>query len=280
MTQSGNNTPIIAPGLPIPRRANVLGVGIHGINLQSAVELMEVAVISRKPGYVCVTGVHGVIEAQGSATYKEVLNNSFLTVPDGRPGVWVGWAQGCKDMEQVGGPDLILRFCELSSQKGYTQFFYGGAPGVAEKLRDVLTRRFPRLKVVGTYTPPFRALNSDEESEFSQLLTRLKPDVTWICLGAPKQELFMAQHLGKLDTTLMVGVGAAFDMHAGPIRDAPQWVKHLGMAWLHRLMQEPQKLWKRYLRVIPRFTWAITLQMLGLKTYRVGGSEPECAVKE
>jgi N-acetylglucosaminyldiphosphoundecaprenol N-acetyl-beta-D-mannosaminyltransferase len=176
-------------------------------------------------------------------------------------------------MQQVGGPDLILRFCQLSSQKGYSQFFYGGAPGVAEQLRDVLTRRYPGLKVVGTYTPPFRSLNPQEEFEICELLARLRPDVTWICLGAPKQELFMAQYLGKFDTTLMVGVGAAFDMHTGRIKDAPQWVKHLGLAWVHRLIQEPKKLWKRYLKVNPRFICAITLQLLGLKKYNLEGTD-------
>lgn len=261
------------PELSIPRRANVLGVGIHSLNLQSAVELMESAVISKVRGYVCVTGVHGVIEAQDNPTYKRVLNNSFLTVPDTRPTVWVGRAQGCEGMEQVGGPYLILRFCQLSSQKGYSQFFYGGAPGVAEQLRDVLTRRYPGLKVVGTYTPPFRPLNREEESEISELLARLKPDITWIGLGAPKQELFMAQYLGKFDTTLMVGVGAAFDMYVGRIKLPPRWMVYAGLAWVHRFIQEPIRLWKRYLKVNPRFIWAITLQLLGLKNYNLEGPE-------
>ncbi len=259
--------------LPIPQRANVLGVGIHSLNLQSAVELMELAVVCRRQGYVCVTDVRVVIEAQDDPTYRKVLNNSFLTVPDGRPTVWVGWSQGYDQMDQVGGPDLILQFCQLSSQKGYTQFLYGGAPGVAEQLRDVLTRRYPGLKVVGTYTPPFRPLSGSEESEVCKLLARLKPDVTWIGLGAPKQELFMAQYLKKFDTTLMVGVGAAFDMHTGRISDAPQWVKRLGFAWVHRLIQEPRRLWKRYLKSIPRFIWAIALQLFKLKKYDLSVSK-------
>jgi N-acetylglucosaminyldiphosphoundecaprenol N-acetyl-beta-D-mannosaminyltransferase len=116
-------------------------------------------------------------------------------------------------------------------------------------------------------------LNPQEEFEICELLARLRPDVTWICLGAPKQELFMAQYLGKFDTTLMVGVGAAFDMHTGRIKDAPQWVKHLGLAWVHRLIQEPKKLWKRYLKVNPRFICAITLQLLGLKKYNLEGTD-------
>ncbi len=259
--------------LPTPRRANVLGVGIHSLNLQSAVGLMESAVVCRRQGYVCVTDVRVVIEAQDDPTYRKVLNNSFLTVPDGRPTVWVGWSQGYDHMDQVGGPDLMLQFCQLSSQKGYTQFLYGGAPGVAEQLRDVLTRRYPGLKVVGTYTPPFRPLSGSEESEVCKLLARLKPDVTWIGLGAPKQELFMAQYLKKFDTTLMVGVGAAFDMHTGRISDAPQWVKRLGFAWVHRLIQEPRRLWKRYLKSIPRFIWAIALQLFKLKKYDLSVSK-------
>lgn len=251
----------------MPKRANVLGVGIHGVNLQSAVAFMESAVVNGRRGYVCVTDVRAVIEAQNDPAYLKVLNDSFLTVSDGRPAVWIGRAQGCSQMNQVAGPDLILKFCELSSLKGYTHFFYGGAPGVAATLKDVLSRRYPGLKVVGTYTPPFRPLAMSEERELSQLFARLKPDVTWIGLGAPKQEFFMAQYLNRFDTTLMVGVGAAFDMHTGRICDAPQWIKPLGLAWVHRLIQEPGRLWKRYLKCNPRFVCAVTLQLLGAKKY-------------
>jgi N-acetylglucosaminyldiphosphoundecaprenol N-acetyl-beta-D-mannosaminyltransferase len=257
----------------IPGRANVLGVGIHSLDLPSAVGLMESAVVSGRRGYVCVTDVRAIIEAQDNPAYLQILNNSFLTVPDGRPSVWVGRAQGFGRMEQVAGPDLILEFCKLSSQKGYSQFLYGGAPGVAERLRDVLSKRYPGLKVVGTYTPPFRPLNGQEEKEVTELVARLKPDVTWIGLGAPKQELLMAKYLNRFDTTLMVGVGAAFDMHTGQIKDAPQWVKRVGFAWVHRLIQEPRRLWKRYLMSIPRFIWAITLQLLGLTKYYLKDSE-------
>lgn len=254
---------------PVPPRINVLGVGIHGLNLQSAVELMESAIIRKSRGYVCVTSVHGVIEAQDDPKYREILNNSFLTVPDGRPSVWLGWARGCEGMDQVSGPELMLQLCEQSCEKGYTQFFYGGAPGVSEELKQVLTRRFPGLKVVGTYAPPFRPLSEREEIEVCELIARAKPDVTWIGLGVPKQEFFMAQYLNRFDTTLMIGVGAAFDMHTGRISDPPKWVKRMGLAWFHRLMQEPKRLWRRYLKTNPRFMWAITLQLLGLRKYEI-----------
>jgi len=250
-----------------PLRVNVLGVGIHAVNLESAVALIESAILSHRRGYVCVTNVHAVMEAQTSDYYKDVLNNSFLTVPDGRPGVWIGRIQGHSQIDQVGGPDLILKVCEMSSCNGYTQFFYGGQPGVAEQLRDEMCRRYPGLKVVGTYNPPFRPLHEEEEKELGVRFASLKPDVTWIGLGAPKQELFMAQYLGRLDTTIMIGVGGAFDMHTGRTKDAPQWVKRVGFAWFHRLAQEPRRLWKRYLRTNSRFILAITLQLLGIRKY-------------
>jgi N-acetylglucosaminyldiphosphoundecaprenol N-acetyl-beta-D-mannosaminyltransferase len=251
----------------MPRRANVLGVGIHALNLDRTVELIEQAIASRTKGYVCVTNVHAVIEAQKDPIYKEVLNHSYLTLPDGRPTTWVGRSQGLKEMEQVGGPELMLKFCEVSSGKRYTHFFYGGHPGVAEQLRDVLTRRYTGLRVIGVYTPPFRPLTQQEESQVVALLARLKPDVTWIGLGAPKQELFMSQYSGRLDTTLMIGVGAAFDMHTGRIKDAPLWMKGVGLAWFYRLVQEPRRLWRRYLETNPKFVYEILLQILGIREY-------------
>lgn len=251
-------------------RTNVLGVGIHAVNLDSTVALIESAIFSRRRGYVCVTNVHAVMEAQASDYYKDVLNHSFLTVPDGRPSVWIGRFRGHSQMDQVGGPDLMLRVCEMSSRKGFTQFFYGGKPGVAEELRDDMCRRYPALKVAGTYSPPFRPLTEEEKGELSTRFALLKPDVTWIGLGAPKQEFFMAQYLERLDTTIMVGVGGAFDMHTGRTKDAPPWVKRAGFAWLHRLAQEPRRLWKRYLTTNSRFILAITLQLLGVRKYGSG----------
>jgi N-acetylglucosaminyldiphosphoundecaprenol N-acetyl-beta-D-mannosaminyltransferase len=260
--------PAVTP-LDLPPRINLLGVGIHSVNLESAVSAMEAAVLASRHSYVCVTNVHGVMEAQSNPRLQRAINGAWLTVPDGRPSVWIGRAQGQAQMDQVGGPDLILRFCELSSRRGYTQFLYGGAPGVAEQLKNELCRRYPGLNVVGTYTPPFRPLTEKEEAELQKLMTLTKPDVTWIGLGTPKQELFMAQYLGRLDTTLMVGVGAAFDMHTGKIKDAPAWVKRVGLAWLHRLLQEPRRLWRRYLKSNPAFCLAIALQLLRVKKYHL-----------
>lgn len=247
-----------------PPRANVLGVGIHAITMKAAIARIAAALKMGEKGYVCVTGVQGVMEAQRDAAFKAILNRSLLNTPDGMPTVWVGWMQGYRRMGRVFGPDLMLRACEWSVGEGYTHFLYGGAEGVAETLRQVLLRKFPGLKIVGTYTPPFRPLTSEEETELRARISALKPDIIWVGISTPKQERFMAEQIQKLNTKLMFGVGAAFDYHTGRIKDAPEWMKSAGLQWLNRLYQEPRRLWKRYLLRNPQFIFAITRQLLGL----------------
>jgi N-acetylglucosaminyldiphosphoundecaprenol N-acetyl-beta-D-mannosaminyltransferase len=247
-------------------RANVLGVRVHAIDITRAADRIECALANSEKGYVCVTGVHGVMEAQNHPEFKAILNQALLTVPDGMPTVWVGKLQGFRSMKRVFGPDLMVELCKRSVQKGYTHFLYGGAPGVAEQLKTALTSRFSGINVVGTYTPPFRPLTHAELGQLKNTITALKPDLFWIGLSTPKQERFMATHLHDLNTKVMIGVGAAFDVHTGRLRDAPNWVKNLGLQWLHRLAQEPARLWKRYLLNNPRFVWRIALQLLKLKT--------------
>jgi len=243
-------------------RFDVLGVGVHAINMEQAVAAIDQAVRHRRKGYICVTGVHGIMEAQSGSEFKEILNNSLLTAPDGMPTVWVGRLNGFRNMDRVYGPDLMLEVLRLSEQRGYTHFFYGGAEGIAEKLADALCARYPRLSVVGMYTPPFRPLNPAEELALRERVMQTRPDFVWVGLSTPKQENFMARHIGVLDCTLMVGVGAAFDIHTGRTEDAPQWVKRAGLQWLHRLVQEPGRLWKRYLINNPKFVFKIALQLL------------------
>jgi N-acetylglucosaminyldiphosphoundecaprenol N-acetyl-beta-D-mannosaminyltransferase len=253
----------------IPPRANLLGVGIHALDVKQAVALIDSAIAEGKKGIVCATGVHGITEARRDPEFRSILNSAFLNIPDGRPAFWVGRIQGFKRMRHVGGPELMLSVCEMSVLKGYTHFLYGGDIGVAEQLRENLARKFPGINITGTYTPPFRPLNSDEKAELQDLLSQQKPDICWVGLSTPKQEFFMAEYLTQLDTIIMVGVGAAFDMHTGRIKRAPDWIKAAGLAWLHRLCQEPRRLWKRYLRANPQFLCQITLQLLGLRTYNL-----------
>ncbi len=262
-----DTAPPIHPGAA--KRTNVLGVGISAVDMESAVRACDELIARGGCGYVCVTGVHGVMEAQQDSKFCEILNRSFLSVPDGMPTVWVGLAQGHRDMRRVYGPDFMLEFCRLSVKRNYRHFLYGGKEGVAEGLADNLRKQFPGLQIVGTYTPPFRPLNAEEEQTLAAKVRSSRPDVIWIGLSTPKQERFMAQYSGLLETKLMVGVGAAFDVHTGNIADAPGWVKRVGMQWLHRLIQEPRRLWKRYLLNNPKFVLLTLLQFAGLKRYSI-----------
>jgi N-acetylglucosaminyldiphosphoundecaprenol N-acetyl-beta-D-mannosaminyltransferase len=183
------------------------------------------------------------------------------------PLVWVGRRQGRKGMGRVYGPDLMLAALELSEKKGYRHFFYGGTGGAAKALGERLGKRFPKLQIAGTYEPPFRPLNAEEEGELKKLIQAARPDMMWIGLSTPKQERFMAEYLGQLDVTLMAGVGAAFDFHTGRARQAPRWMQRSGLEWLFRLGCEPRRLWKRYLKNNPLFLFRIFCQCAGLKKY-------------
>lgn len=251
------------------RRVNVLGVGISVLNLATAREAIAGAIRRKEKGYICITGVHGVIEAQGDARFRQILNRSFLCTPDGMPMVWMGKLHGHNEMGRVYGPDLMVEICEWSRSVPCRHFLYGGAPGVADELKVQLERRFPGIDVAGCYTPPFRPLTTDEEQELGRRLAELKPDILWVGLSTPKQERFMAEFLGKLDVTLMVGVGAAFDFHSGRVKQAPIWMQRSGLEWSYRLWQEPRRLWRRYLKNNPLFLAAILCQLTGLKKYRL-----------
>lgn len=217
-----------------------------------------------------MTGVHGIMEAQRDAEFSTILNRALLVVPDGMPTVWVGRTQGHAGMKRVFGPDLMLEMCRRSVLKGLTHFLYGGKPGVAEQLASNLERQFPGIKIVGTYTPPFRPLSVEELSSLEAMTRQLKPDLFWVGLSTPKQERFMAEHAHQLHCGVMLGVGAAFDIHTGNLRDAPAWIKRSGLQWLHRLCQEPRRLWKRYLVNNSTFLVKIALQLTGIRRYDLG----------
>lgn len=257
-----------------PRKINVLGVGLSEINLDLAEKLIIDAVREKRKGYVCVTGVHGVSEAQADEEFRRILNGAFLNTPDGMPMVWYGKANKSKVMDRVYGPDLMLRICRISPEHGIRHFFYGGREGVAETLRENLCRKFPELEVVGTYTPPFRPLNEEENAQLADEISRLKPDIVWVGLSTPKQERFMDEYLPKLETTLMFGVGAAFDFHAGLVPQAPHWMQRSGLEWFYRLCKEPKRLWKRYLKNNPLFILRALGQASGLRKYPLPNSNP------
>jgi len=252
-----------------PPRANVLGVGIHVLDMPSAVEFVDTCIASGSRGYVCVTGVHGVMEAQRSAEFREILDRALLVTPDGTPMVWVGRLQKHRRMRRVFGPDFMRGVCASSLKNGYAHFLYGGKPGIAEELRRKLGQWFPGIRVVGTLTPPFRPLNFQEQVQLEETIARLAPDIIWVGLSTPKQERFMAKMIDRLGCKLMIGVGAAFDIHTDKLKDAPGWVKNAGLQWLHRLYQEPRRLWRRYLINNSAFLWHLALQVSGIRRYEL-----------
>jgi N-acetylglucosaminyldiphosphoundecaprenol N-acetyl-beta-D-mannosaminyltransferase len=251
------------------KRVNVLGVGLSVLNLQSALDEIAVAIHDKRKGYICVTGVHGVMEAQNDEAFRKILNNAFLCTPDGMPMVWMGKFHGHSEMRRVYGPDLMLDVCKWSETSGAKHFFYGGADGVAELLAKKLKEKFPKMEIAGTFTPPFRALTAQEEKDLQEKIRAAKPDIFWVGLSTPKQEKFMAEFLPKLDATLMIGVGAAFDFHSGRVKQAPLWMQRSGLEWFYRLCQEPKRLAKRYFKNNPLFALKIIGQLCGLKKYRL-----------
>lgn len=239
------------------RRVNVLGVHITALTMSSAIARMAEWIETGRQHYVCVTGVHGVMESQSDVTLREIHNAAGMVTPDGMPMVWSAHRAGAPDVERVCGRDLLLEASRAAANRGWKIFFYGGKEGVPERLADRLRRRYPGLEVVGCYSPPFRPLTHDEDAQIVERINALAPDIVWVGLSTPKQEQWMAEHVGRLDAPVMVGIGAAFDMHAGDARCAPRWMQRAGLEWLFRLIQEPRRLWRRYLGNNPRFVLRI-----------------------
>ena len=242
--------------------ADVLGVNVSSVNMELAIDLAQRWISTGKSGYICMTGVHGVMEAQSDPELLRILNRALINAPDGMPMSWIGWLQGYKNMDRVYGPDFMAQMCAHSIGRDYRHFLCGGKPGVAAALRCALQRRFPGLRIVGAYTPPFERLTHEQENNLMRHVREANPHIVWVGLSTPKQEHFMAEYLHKLRVPLLVGVGAAFDVHTGRIRDAPLWVKRAGMQWLHRLIQDPKRLSRRYLTNNPAFVRRIILRML------------------
>lgn len=256
---------------PIPR-ANILGVGVSAITLPQAVDTIAGWIARREANYVCVSGVHGVMESQDDDALRRIHNAAGLVTPDGMPLVWLSRRQGFPGVERVYGPDLMLAVCERSAASGWRHFLYGGAPGVAEKLAARLGARFPGLHIVDMYCPPFRPLTTAEDETLVARLRAAQADVVWVGLSTPKQERWMHDHVGRVGAPVLVGVGAAFDFHAGLKRQAPRWMQQRGLEWFFRLVTEPRRLWRRYAINNPRFVWSILGQALRLKRYELDAS--------
>lgn len=258
-----------SPGDPSRNRfANVLGVSIDAVDMEQALTAIQSMLQQKKRGYVCFVDVHGVLEALKSEAVAEAYEHAAMALPDGTPTVWVGRAQGLNEMDFVTGPCVMAEIFRRSEFAGYSHFLYGGEPGVAEELAATLRRQFPWTRIQGIHTPPFRDLTRDEEDALAAELSRLKPDVVWVGISTPRQDLWMRRMLPRLETTMMFGVGAAFDFLTGRIQLCPRWMKRAGLHWLHRLAQDPARLWSRNLRN-SAFLWHIALQLTGAGRYPI-----------
>lgn len=251
----------------VHERVNILGLRVSAINMSQALSIIDGWIARRQRRYICITGVHGVMESQRDERLRQIHNDAGLVTPDGMPLVWLSRLHGHGHTERVYGPDLMLALCKHSLSKGYKHFFYGGGEGVHERLADNLRQRFPGLRVAGGYSPPFRPLTDEEDEQVAQAINDAEPDVVWIGLSTPKQERWMAEHVGRLTAPVLIGVGAAFDFHSGLKKQAPRWMQRGGLEWLFRLASEPQRLWYRYLVNNPLFVLLMLQQALGLQRY-------------
>jgi N-acetylglucosaminyldiphosphoundecaprenol N-acetyl-beta-D-mannosaminyltransferase len=238
-------------------RVDILGVHVSAIDPAMALAEIERWIEDREQHYVCVTGVHGVMESQRDPELRAIHNGSGLTTPDGMPLVWAGRRAGASWMRRVYGPDLLLTVLGRAIERGWSSYFYGGRDGIPERLTERLGARFPGLRVAGGWSPPFRALTEEEDAELVERINAANPDLVWVGLSTPKQERWMAAHVGRLTAPVLLGVGAAFDIHAGTLRQAPPRMQRNGLEWAYRLYREPRRLWRRYLSNNPRFVLGI-----------------------
>jgi N-acetylglucosaminyldiphosphoundecaprenol N-acetyl-beta-D-mannosaminyltransferase len=246
---------------------NLLGVNVSSLNLQSAVNRILEAIDHGDKGYVCVCGAHGLVDSQSDNELRRVYNGAFLATPDGMPLVWALRREGHKTAGRVYGPDLMLELFAQGQSKGLRHYLYGATPETLKKLERGLLKTAPDAKIVGSYSPPFRPLAKTEAQSVAKMINGSAPDIVWVGLGAPKQELWMAEMQGSLNAPVLIGVGAAFDFHAGNMPQAPSWMQNAGLEWLFRLGTEPRRLWRRYFRVVPRYLYLVALQRLGLRNF-------------
>jgi N-acetylglucosaminyldiphosphoundecaprenol N-acetyl-beta-D-mannosaminyltransferase len=231
----------------------ILGTPISLVTMDQVIGLLAKWTSDRSDRYIVFRDVHGVVRARTDAQLNKSHQDADIVAPDGMPLVWAMRAGGHDSVRRVCGPDMLPAVCEYGVPLGWRHYFYGGAPGVADKLATELTKRFAGLIVAGINSPPFRLLTSEEDSSVCAEIRRARPDLIWVGLGTPKQEIWMAEHRGQFGGVTMLGIGAAFDIHAKLVKRAPKWMQGRGLEWLHRLLSEPRRLWRRYIVLAPQF---------------------------
>lgn len=233
---------------------NILGTEILVTNMADTVERIENDIEELRGEYICVGNVHTTVMAHDDAHYHKVQKSAAFVLPDGKPLSVYSKNHGFPEAERVTGPDLMLRLFER--ENGLKHYFYGASPETLKLLEEKLKQTYPHLQIAGMVSPPFRALTEEEDAEEIRKINESEADIIWVGLGAPKQEKWMYEHRGKV-RGVMVGVGAGFDYHAGNIKRAPMWMQKLSLEWLYRLLQDPKRLFKRYLVTNTRYLWLI-----------------------
>lgn len=226
--------------------AKVIDARIDALSWDAALARIENWGKARESRYVCICNVHSVVTASKDAAFRLVVDDADMATPDGAPVAWMLRRLGFSHQTRINGPDLMWRYCVMAAKTGQKMFFYGGTERTLDLLRERLSKQFPSLQIVGSYSPPFRALTEQEDTWICDQINMSGANVVWVSLGCPKQEFWMASHRGYINA-VMVGVGAAFDYHAGVIPRAPLWMQNAGLEWVHRLFSEPRRLWRRYL---------------------------------
>ncbi len=256
---------LLSESVPLvsPRAIHVLGVPLGLTDYERTLDWIDAKVQGGSRGYVCVCNVHTVMAASEDDELRCALIGSSLNVPDGQPLVWALNLLGHELHDRVYGPELMARACARSAQSGQRLYLYGGRnQGALVQLALNLRQRYPGVQIVGGYSPPHRPLSPEEHHSVAETINASDADVVWVGIGVPKQEKWMAQMRYELAAPVLVGVGAAFDFHAGLVPQAPDWMQQRGLEWAYRLAHEPRRLWRRYLRYNPRFIRAFTRQLI------------------
>lgn len=250
------------PETPPAGAFRVLGARIDALSWDEAVGRIAAWAAARESRYVCICNVHVVVTARRDAHFGRVIEAADLATPDGAPVAWMLRRLGQARQQRINGPDLMWKYLAHIAGSGQSIYLYGGTEATLEALQRRLAAVFPGLRVAGSYSPPFRPLSEDEDRQVVERINASGAGTVWVSLGCPKQELWMAAHRGRIHGVL-IGVGAAFDFHAGTVRRAPAWMRDHGLEWLHRLASEPERLWKRYLVTNSVFIVGAALQLLG-----------------
>lgn len=233
---------------------NILGVDIAAIDMKWLLDYLHDNLRSVSGDYICVSNVHTTVMSYKDKSYQAVQNNALMAIPDGGPLSSLARRRGYRSAQRTTGPSLMGEIFKTSFDNGYRHFFYGSTQQTLDDLKEKLEENYPGITIAGMYSPPFRELSEEEDEAVIKLINDANPDFIWVGLGAPKQEIWMAQHQGKVKG-LMIGVGAGFDYYAGNIHRAPAWMQDLNLEWFYRLMQDPKRLIKRYTTTNISFIW-------------------------